>query len=78
MIDPVGVECITPKKVSRLILQNLDSLSKIGIFGVVRRSNGKRLIELRRAERDDNQGALAIDPIDPVEATGGGLREVSG
>ena len=49
-IDPVGMERISPKKVSRLILQNLDALSKIGISGMVRRSNGKRLIELRRAE----------------------------
>lgn len=76
-IDPVGVERISPKKVSRLILQNLDALSKIGISGVVRRSNGKRLIELRRAESDDNQGAPAVDPVDPDEATRGGLREVS-
>ena len=67
-IDPAGAERITPKKVSRLILQNLDALSKIGISGVVRRSNGKRLIELRRAESDDTQGAPAVDPVDPVGA----------
>ena len=64
-IDPVGVERISPKKVSRQILQNLDALSKIGISAVVRRSNGKRLIELRRAESDDAQDTLKIDPIDP-------------
>ena len=52
-IDPVDVERISPKKVSRQILQNLDALRKIGISAVVRRSNGKRLIELRRAESDD-------------------------
>ena len=75
-IDPVGVERISPKKVSRLILQNLDALCKLGILCVVRRSNGKRLIELRRAESDDTQGAPALDPVDPAEATGGGLREV--
>ena len=55
-IDPVGTEGITPKKVSRLILQNVDTLREIGISAVVRRSNGKRLIELRRAESDDAQG----------------------
>ncbi len=77
-IDPVGTERISPKKVSRLILQNLDALSKIGISGVVRRSNGKRLIELCRAESDDNQGALAIDPVDPVGAVCGDLREIVG
>ena len=75
-IDPVGVERISPKKVSRQILQNLDALSKIGISAVVRRSNGKRLIELRRAESDDSEGAKEIVPIDPVEALCGDLRAV--
>ena len=65
-IDPVGTEGITPKKVSRLILQSVAALSKIGISAVVRRSNGKRLIELRRAESDDAQGTQAVDPIDPA------------
>ena len=76
-IDPVGTERISPKKVSRLILQNLDALSKIGISFVVRRSNGKRLIELRRAESDDARGVPAVDPVDPVGAQCGDLREVS-
>ena len=70
-IDPVGTEGITPKKVSRLILQSVDTLRKIGISAVVRRSNGKRLIELRRAESDDAQGAQAVDPIDPADVSGG-------
>ncbi len=70
-IDPVGMERITPKKVSRLILQSVDALSKIGISGMVRRSNGKRLIELRRAESDDAQGTQAVDPIDPADVLGG-------
>ena len=65
-IDPAGSEGITPKKVSRLILQSVAALSKIGISAVVRRSNGKRLIELRRAESDDAQGTQAVDPIDPA------------
>lgn len=76
-IDPVGVERISPKKVSRQILQNLEALSKIGISGVVRRSNGKRLIELHRAESDDTQGAPAVDPVDPAAVdrpTGGAER----
>ena len=64
-IDPVGVERISPKKVSRQILQNLDALRKIGISAVVRRSNGRRLIELQRAESDDTQGVPAVDPVDP-------------
>ena len=70
-IDPVGSVGITPKKVSRLILQSVAALSKIGISAVVRRSNGKRLIELRRAESDDTQGTQAVDPIDPAAVSGG-------
>ena len=69
-IDPVGSVGITPKKVSRLILQSVAALSKISISAVVRRSNGKRLIELRRAESDDAQGTQAVDPIDPVDVSG--------
>ena len=69
-IDPAGSEGITPKKVSRLILQSVAALRKIGISAVVRRSNGKRLIELRRAESDDAQGAQAVDPIDPADVSG--------
>ena len=70
-IDPAGSEGITPKKVSRLILQSVDTLREIGISAVVRRSNGKRLIELCRAESDDAQGTQAVDPIDPADVSGG-------
>ena len=70
-IDPAGSEGITPKKVSHLIPQSVAALSKIGISAVVRRSNGKRLIELRRAESDDAQGTQAVDPIDPADVSGG-------
>ena len=76
-IDPVGAERISPKKVSRQILQNLDALSKIGISAVVRRSNGRRLIELHRAESDDAQGVPAVDPVDPAGALCGDLQAVS-
>ena len=62
---------------SRQILQNLDALSKIGISAVVRRSNGKRLIELRRAESDDTQGVPAVDPVDPAGALCGDLQAIS-
>ena len=75
-IDPVGVERMSPKKVSRQILQNLDALRKIGISAVVRRSNGRRLIELQRAESDDAQGVPAVDPVDPAGALCSDLRTV--
>ena len=67
-IDPDGREGITPKKVSRMILQSVDALSKNGILVSVRRSNGKRIIELRCADSDDSLGAPEIDPCDPVSA----------
>ena len=76
-IDPVGIEKITPKKVSRLVLQSVDALSKIGISVSVRRSNGKRLIELRRADSVDILGADESGTCDPAGAVCGGLREVS-
>ena len=73
-IDPAGVEQVTPKKVSRLVLQSVDALSKTGISASVRRSNGKRLIELRRADSVDIPGAGESGTCDPVGATEGDLR----
>ena len=64
-IDPVGSEGITPKKVSRLILQSVAALSKIGISAVVRRSNGKRLICLKRVDGVDDPAAENIVTTDP-------------
>ena len=52
-IDPDGQEGITPKKVSRLILQNVDALRKAHITAAIRRSNGKRIIQLSSADSDD-------------------------
>ena len=64
-IDPVGAEGLTPKKVSRKILRSAAALAEQGIFATVRRSNGKRLIELRRAESDGQQAPTDVDPIGP-------------
>ncbi|WOC75118.1 AAA family ATPase [Intestinibacillus sp. NTUH-41-i26] len=77
-IDPDRIEGVTPKKISRLILQSVEALRKNGIQATVRRSNGKRVIELRRADSVDLEGAGEIVPIDPVEALCGDLRAVSG
>ena len=52
-IDPDRIEGVTPKKISRLILQSIEALRKNGIQATVRRSNGKRVIELRRADSVD-------------------------
>lgn len=65
-IDPDGSERIMPKKVARQILQSVEALRKAGIAVSIRRSSGKRLIELRRADSDDFSGGGGIDPIDPV------------
>ena len=77
-IDPDKSEGVTPKKISRLILQSVEALRKNGIAAVVRRSNGKRVIELNRADSVDLEGAGEIVPIDPVGVLCGDLRAVSG
>ena len=71
-IDPGGQEGITPKKVSRLILQNVEALRRIGISAVIRRSNGKRIIELHSADSDDAEAPKEIGTIDPVGQPSGG------
>ena len=71
-IAPDGQEGITPKKVSRLILQNVDPLKKIGITVTIRRSNGKRIIELHSADSDDAEAPKEIGTIDPVGQPSGG------
>jgi len=65
-IDPDKAEGVTPKKISRLILQSVEALRENGIAAVVRRSNGKRVIELNRADSVDLEGAGEIVPIDPA------------
>ena len=65
-IDPDRMEGITPKKISRMILQSVEALGKVGITAVIRRSNGRRVIELHRADSVDLEGAEEIVPIDPA------------
>jgi hypothetical protein len=70
-------EKISPKKISQRILQNADGLMDAGITFDIRRSNGKRLIELYRADGDDSAdktGAYIDTPnIVPVDPVCGGL-----
>ena len=67
-IGTVTGEAISPKKISREVLQSVGALREAGIAATCRRSNGKRLIELRRADSDGDPGAGNIDPIDPAAA----------
>lgn len=63
-IDPDGTKGISPKTLSRRIIQSVDALSKTSITVIIRRSNGKRLIELHRAESADESAPGTVDPID--------------
>lgn len=65
LIDPDGTEGITAKTVSRRVLQSVDALRDLGILAVTRRSNGKRLIELHRADGADAARAGGTVPVDP-------------
>ena len=65
-IDPDGSQGISVKTVRKRTLQSVGALSEQGILARCRRSDGKRLIELRRDGSADLQGAGICDPCDPV------------
>lgn len=67
IIDPDDVERLTPNLLSRRIRKNVDTLGKNGIMVSFRKSNGERLICLRRADRDANITTANTVPIDPAE-----------
>ena len=67
LIDPDGSAHVSARTLSREISQNLDTLRLSGIHASTLRSNGKRLIELHRADSADKNGAEIIGTIDPVE-----------
>ena len=68
-IDPGGAMGITPRKVTRLILQNAAALGEAGITHIVRRSNGKRLIQLHRADSAVDPAPQNLDPFGTVRPT---------
>lgn len=74
-IDPDGTGGVTPKNVSRKILQSAAALHEMGVAAVVRRSNGKHLVELRRADSADRAGAGNTVPVDPPLCDRGGTAE---
>ena len=52
-IDPDGSLGITPKKVTRLVRESVAALRENGVLAETYRSNGKRWISLKRADRAD-------------------------
>lgn len=69
-IDPAGLGQITPKKVKRQLLQNVENLRTHGIFFTIRRSNGKRLIDLRHTESVDSADFTGVSETDPIGTDG--------
>lgn len=65
-IDPGGVEGLTPNSLSHKIRKSVDTLRRSGIVVTFRRSNGERLICLRRGDGVDDLPAGKIVTIDPV------------
>ena len=65
-IDPDGSLGITPKKVTRLVRESVAALRENGVLAETYRSNGKRWISLKRADRADFPTVEKIDPIDPA------------
>ena len=73
-IDPAGVEGLTPNSFSHQIRKSVDALRRSGITVSFRKSNGERLICLRRADGVDDPSAAESVPIDPVEAAAAPLQ----
>ena len=65
-IDPDGGLGITPKKVTRLVRESVAALRENGILAETYRSNGKRWISLKRADRADFPPVKKIGTIDPA------------
>ena len=65
-IDPAGIEGWTPNSFSHQIRKSVDALRKNGIFVSFRKSNGERLICLKRVDGADLPTVEKIDPIDPA------------
>ena len=64
-IDPAGTEGFTPNSFSHRIRKSVDALRRNGITVSFRKSNGDRLICLKRADGVDDSAAENIVTIDP-------------
>ena len=65
-IDPVGSEGWTPNSFSHQIRKSVDTLRQNGILVSFRKSNGERLVCLKRVDGADLPTVEKIDPIDPA------------
>ena len=65
-ITPAGLEGLPPNSFSHQIRKSVDALRRSGISKSFRKSNGERLICLRRANGVDDPAAAKSVPIDPV------------
>ena len=65
-IDPAGIESWTPNSFSHQIRKNVDALRQNGILVSFRKSNGERLICLKRVDGADLPTVEKIAPIDPA------------
>ena len=64
-IDPAGAEGLTPNSFSHRIRKSVDALRRNGITVSFRKSNGDRLVCLKRADGVDDPAAENIVTIDP-------------
>ena len=65
-IDPVGSEGWTPNSFSHQIRKSVDTLRQNGILVSFRKSNGERLVCLKRVDGADLPTVEKIAPIDPA------------
>ena len=65
-IDPAGIEGWTPNSFSHQIRKSVDTLRQNGILVSFRKSNGERLICLKRVDGADLPTVEKIVPIDPA------------
>ena len=65
-IDPAGIEGWTPNSFSHQIRKSVDTLRQNGILVSFRKSNGERLICLKRVDGADLPTVGKIDPIAPA------------
>lgn len=65
-IDPDGIECLTPNSFSHKLRKSVDALRRSGIVVTFRKSNGERLICLKRADGVDDLPTEKTVPIVPA------------